>query len=190
MTRTLRHTALRRSSLCRGFSLVELAIVLVILAIALALGVSSYSQWIQNTQIRNAAESIVQGMQRARAEALNRNVSTSFVLGNGAFWTVTDLNANQVIETRPAAEVPQSVTLTVSPVPAGGGVPTTMLTFSSVGTVGSNANGSATITQIDVDTTALTAADSRPLRILVGVGGVVRMCDPNPNVALTDPRHC
>ena len=179
-----------RRSRMTGFSLIELAVVLVVLAIVIALGAPAFAQWIQNSHIRNATESLTHGMLRARAEAVQRNIGTSFSLGNGAFWTVTDLNTNQVIETRPAAEVPPSINLTVLPNPAGGGLPTNTLTYTSIGTLAANANGSAAITQIDVDTSALSAGSSRPLRILVGVGGIVRSCDPNPNVDTADPRHC
>ena len=174
----------------RGFSLIELAVVLVVLAVVIALGAPAFAQWIQNSHIRNSTESLAHGMLRARAEAVQRNVGTTFTLGNGAFWTVTELNANQVIETRPAAELPPSITLTVLPNPAGGGLPTDTLTYTSIGTLAANANGSAAIAQIDVDSSALSAGSSRPLRILIGVGGIVRSCDPNPDVAATDPRHC
>ena len=97
-----------RRSRMTGFSLIELAVVLVVLAVIAALGAPAFAQWIQNSHIRNATESLTHGMLRARAEAVQRNIGTSFSLGNGAFWTVTDLNTNQVIETRPAAEVPPS----------------------------------------------------------------------------------
>jgi hypothetical protein len=39
-----------------------------------------------------------------------------------------------------------------------------------------------------VDTTAIPAADTRELCIMIGTGGVVRMCDPQ--VAAGDSRAC
>lgn len=187
-------SALRRGMASRaisGFTLIELMIGIVILGIALTLAMPSYSQWIQNTHIRNTAESIAHGMQRARAEAVSRNTTVAFTLtpGGGAFWTIVQTNDNTVIESRPAGEISQSVTLTVSPVPAPSEDPPKTVTYSNLGNSVPNADGTSTITQIDVDSSALAAQDSRDLRIVVGVGGVVRMCDPNVSSA-SDPRHC
>ena len=174
----------------RGFSLVELMITLAVIGIVIMVGLPSYSRWIQNSNVRNASESILQGMQRARSEAIARNVSTTYTLGNGALWTVTDITAapNVVIETRPAGEIPPTVTLTVLPAPpAGVLIPTSTLTFNGLGMRIPNADGSASITQIDVSTTALGAADRRPLRITIGAGGILRLCDPHPDIAGKTP---
>lgn len=174
-----------------GFTLIELLIVLVILGIALTLAMPSYSQWIQNTHIRNTTESIAHGMQRARAEAVSRNTTVAFTLtpGGGVFWTIVQTDDNTVIESRPAAEVSQSVTLTVSPIPAPPQDPPKTVTYGNLGNIVANADGTTPITQVDVDSSALPAQDSRDLRIVVGVGGMVRMCDPNVSSA-SDPRHC
>ena len=172
-----------------GFSLIELMIGIVILAIAMAVAMPSYSQWIQNTNIRNAAESIQHGMQRARAEAVSRNTNVAFTLGGGSFWTVSQVSDGSVIESRPAGEISNKVTMTASPVAVPPALPPTTLTLNNLGVVVPNADASTSITQIVVDSSVLAAADSRELRITV-VGGITRMCDPNPGVATTDPRHC
>ena len=173
-----------------GFSLVELMISVVILAIAMAVAMPNYSIWIQNSHIRNAAESIQQGMQRARAEAVARNTNISFTLGSGALWTIRQVSDNSIIEQRPSNEVSSQVTFLVSPVAVSPALPPTTITFGNLGDVQANADATLTITQIDFDSSALAAADSRELRLTIGVGGSVRMCDPNPAVAITDPRHC
>jgi type IV fimbrial biogenesis protein FimT len=51
-----------------------------------------------------------------------------------------------------------------------------------------NVDGSATPTAIDVANPVVQAADRRALRLVVGIGGDVRMCDPQ--VAPSDPRGC
>ena len=56
-----------------GFSIIELMVAIVILVITLSIAVPSFSQFILNTQIRSAAESIRNGLQLARAEAIKRN---------------------------------------------------------------------------------------------------------------------
>ena len=172
-----------------GFSLIELMIGIVILAIAMAVAMPSYSQWIQNTNIRNAAESLQNGLQRARAEAVNRNTNVAFVIGEGAFWTVRQVNDATVIESKASAEMPRNVKAVVWPVAIPPALAPTTITFGSLGTVTPNADGSITINQVDVDSTVLPEADSRNLQIAIGAGGIVRMCDPNV-VSTADPRHC
>jgi len=174
-----------------GVSLIEMMIAIVIMALAVAIAMPIYSVWIQNSHIRNASESIQNGMQRARAEAVARNTSVAFVLGGGPFWTISVVGTGEVIESRPAGEISQNVLMSVFPAPPNPMVdpPTTTVSFGSLGTVIANSPVSASITQIDFDSTTLPAADSRDLRITIGAGGSVRMCDPNVSVT-SDPRHC
>lgn len=75
----------------RGVSLIELIIGIVVLSLVLALGMPSFSAWVQNAQTRTAAESILNGLQLARNEAVRRNANVRFSLTNGAgrvAWTV------------------------------------------------------------------------------------------------------
>lgn len=167
----------------RGFTLIELMITIVIAAIVMAAAIPAYTTWIQNSHIRNASESILNGLQRARAEAVVRNTSVAFVLGGDAFWTVGVVGGD-VIETRPGGEMPSTVSMTILPAPA-----LTTITFSNLGTVIGNTPASGSITQIDIDSTSLSTEESRDLRIVVGPGGGARMCDPNVGSS-TDPRHC
>jgi len=169
-----------------GFTLIELMIGITILAIVLAAGLPSFSQWIHNSRIRTAAESITHGMQKARAEAVSRNTTIAFVLGNGTFWSI--LQGATVIESMPSAETASTISVTSVPTPPATNSPTT-ITFSGMGIVIPNTDGTASITQVDVDSTAISSADSRDLRIVVAAGGAVRMCDPNV-VSTSDPRKC
>lgn len=173
-----------------GFSLIEMMIAIVIMALALAIAMPMYSIWMQNSHIRNATESIQNGIQRARAEAVARNTSVAFVLGGGPFWTISVVGTGEVIESRPAGEISQNVVMAVQPAPANpmADPPTTTVTFSGLGTVIANSPASASITEIGFDSTTLSEADSRNLRITIGAGGAIRMCDPN--VDTSDPRHC
>jgi type IV fimbrial biogenesis protein FimT len=172
-----------------GFSLIEMMIVLVIIALATTMGIPSYRQWVMNTQIRNAAQSVQNGMQKARAESVKRNASIEFVLGTSPLWTIQTAGGGAEIE-RGNAEGTKNVTYTVTPVGA------TTVTFNSLGTVGVppnqplNTDGSAPFTKIDFDSSALSAADSRNLSVTIGAAGNIKMCDPDPGLATTDPRKC
>jgi hypothetical protein len=54
-------------------------------------------------------------------------------------------------------------------------------------------DGSPVLTRLVINNPAMTgamAAEERPLRIDIPIGGSIRMCDPHPNVAAGDPRAC
>jgi type IV fimbrial biogenesis protein FimT len=167
-------------------SLIELAIGLVILGILIAAGAPSFMAWIQNTQIRTTAESLQNGLQVARNEAVRRNARVEFILGGGTTWTVMTVGAApESVQSRSGSEGSVNVILTETP----GGA--TTVTFNGFGRVDANADGSAPLTRIDLDvpTSVIPAADSRDLSITIGGGGQIRMCDPNVS-ATGDPRKC
>lgn len=165
-----------------GFSLIELLIGVAIMAILLGLAMPSFQAWLQNTQIRNGAESVQNGLQRARAESVGRNTNVEFVLGAGSSWVV-QLPDGTNIESRSSNEGSRDVTVAVTP------LGTTTVTFNNFGGVlANNADASVPFTQVDFDSSTLTAAESQELRITIGLGGNVRMCDPN--AAAPSPRAC
>lgn len=169
-------------TLSNGFSLIEMIITVVIMAIVVAVALPTYTVWIQNAHIRNAAESILNGLQRARAEAVVRNVNIEFVL-DGRNWVVRVVGAADSIVSGAADEVSPNVGITPLP-PA-----SSTVTFSNLGILTANTPASTSMAQIGIDSTALAASQSRDLRILILPGGAPRMCDPNV-ASLTDPRHC
>jgi type IV fimbrial biogenesis protein FimT len=61
-----------------GMSLVELMIGIAIASILLMAGIPEFNLWIQNSQNRAAAESILSGIQLARMEAVTRNTQVRF----------------------------------------------------------------------------------------------------------------
>ncbi|MEZ5616533.1 MAG: GspH/FimT family pseudopilin [Rhodocyclaceae bacterium] len=178
----------------RGFTLIELVISIAILGILVALGIPSFSEWIHNTQLRNAAESALNGLQIARSEAVRRNGYTQFILGPGSGWRVISITPPSggvgaacqeiaEIQRRDASEGSSSATVAVTPV----GV--NSVTFTPLGWVGSGTTSCGNpITQLDIDSSVLAAGRSRELRIVITAGGGIRLCDPQ--VAAGDPRSC
>lgn len=167
-----------------GFSLIELMIAVAILGLVLAFALPSYRIWIQNTKVRTATESIQNGIQKARSEALMRNTPVHFSLGANSAWTVQCVNAatcpdlaGGVVETRSSQEGDTS-TVTITPTPGGA----TDIVFTNLGIKSTTAANQ--LDQVDVSTTD---AD-RNLRITIGAGGNVRVCDPNAGTS--DPRRC
>lgn len=173
----------RLKSMHTGFSLVELMITVAVLAILLGVAIPSFQTMVINTQIRNATESITNGLQRARAEAVARNTNIEFVLGTNSAWAINVISPASVIESRLSTEGSTNVTRTVAPAGA------TTLTYNNFGQVvtpnpaNGSAPGSAPLTQVD-----LTAVGgSKDLRVMVGSS--VRMCDPSLSV-IANPRGC
>lgn len=166
----------------RGFSLIELGIGLLLISIITVLAAPAFNVWVQNARIRNAAEGILNGLQLARAEAVRRNASVQLVFDIGAAWTVTAVATGTEIQKR--VTTADSSTATVDILPAGAD----RITFNGMGWLAANDDGSPTITQVDVTSTILSGDEIRPLRVTVGAGGIMKMCDP----ALTagDPRAC
>lgn len=175
-----------------GFTLIELMITVALMAVIATLGMPAYQEWVQNTRVRTTAESIQNGLQLARAEAVRRNTQVVFTLQLNTGWTVgcvvpvADLDGDGLddcpvgIQNRPAAESGAGASVSLAMTPAG----VNTVTFNSLGQV-APPPASASFTQVDVESSA---DNSRKLRVTLGVGGNTRMCDPN--LAATDPRAC
>jgi len=181
----------------RGVTLIELAVTLTIAAVLYMRAGPMFTSWIGNSQTRAAAESVLNGLQLARAEAVRRNRMVQFVVTDGASssWLVGCANPVDngtpgvddpgdclgVIQSHAALEVSANPQLTAVPGDA------TTITFDSLGRVTGNVDGSASATNIDVSNPFVATADRRVLRIALGAAGDVRMCDPAVH---GDPRAC
>jgi type IV fimbrial biogenesis protein FimT len=164
-----------------GFSLIELMIGIVVMIILATLTAPSFKTWIQNSQIRTAAESITNGLQRARAEAVARNTDVAFALGAGTSWAVSAVSDPvPPIESRPGNEGSKDVTVTA--LAADLATPATTVTFNNLGGV---VPAVASLAQVDF--TAV--GGNQNLRVTIGVGGNARMCDPNVAPG-SSPRAC
>ena len=60
--------------------MIEMMIGVALLGILFGLAAPNFKAWLMNSRIRNAAESIQNGLQRARAEAVAQNTNVEFVL--------------------------------------------------------------------------------------------------------------
>jgi type IV fimbrial biogenesis protein FimT len=170
----------------RGFTLTELLLAITVLGVLLAAGLPSFQKMLLNMQVRAAAESVANGLQRARAEAIARNTTVQFVLGTGTSWTVDYVTkpvaTDPPLDTRASAEGSANATLTA--VAAELSTAATTITYNNLGQVVANADASAALSRVSF---AATGAGLN-LRVTIGAGGNARVCDPS--LPSTNVRAC
>lgn len=174
-----------------GFTLIELLVTIALFSVLATFAIPSYQNMIENGKVRTVTNSILTGLQIARAEAVKRNTKVQFDFRTGSAWTVCVAPAAPgscpstddatTIQSRGVGQGGTGhVTITET---AGGAAASGPYVFNGFGGMTSP----ATAMTINVGNSAL--AGSRDLRVVVGVGGSVKSCDP----ALTDaddPRRC
>lgn len=170
----------------RGMTLVEILVSLTVLGILVMMALPSFSEALQNKQLRAASEALLNGMQTARGEAIKRNLPVQVVIGPGTGWTVTEAASGTFIQARSKDEGSPNAVVAITPAGA------TKATFTPLGGTRFNLDGSASITQLDISNPGGGACQPtgpmRCLRVTISGGGSLKMCDPI--VAAPDPRAC
>lgn len=194
----------------RGFSLIELMVTVVILLLLVLAAVPSIGTWLDNTRIRNQADSVMGGLQAARAEAVrtNQNVSFWLVSANAAgalddTCTLSSTSSSWVVSVAsPAthcATWQNTAPVKIFSSRAMGGdsarvsvaaltfgttpTATTTVTFNGFGRVANT----TPIGRIDLGGSG--GGSYRSLRVVVSPSGSVSLCDPAVSSS-TDPRKC
>lgn len=168
-----------------GFTLIELMVTISILAIVLSAAFPSYRTFVANAQIRSTAESIRNGLQLARAEAIKRNAKVKFTIAsaiNDSSWSVGCVtvvaDCPAVIQSKTASEGSAN---TIRIIKTGSNT----LNFTNLGTTDST---TGQLSRLDIDNTSIPVAISADLSVSIQTGGNARVCDPN--AAATDPKYC
>ncbi len=158
-----------------GFTLVELMVVVVIIAISATLAAPSFAQMIANYRVRSAAESMINGLNYARAEAVRRNTAVRFSLTTGGSgWTVSQVSPSATLQSRSDNDSPGTTVASSNS--------STAVTFLPTGLL----QAGVQLAQVTVSSVV---ADTDTRRINLFGGGLIRMCDPSVTTT-GDPRGC
>jgi len=191
----------------RGFTLVELMVVIAIVGILVLLGAPEFGVWQANSQIRSVAEAFQNDLRAAQAEAVKRNRRVALVLTNAGVSDNTNFAAanparNWAVITLPLTGSAEESSFISSYIQNAGS--NTLITggvgaicFNSVGRLTGSAeiaragNVVCAIDEISYDfdisrSNLSTDNRLRPLRLQVRLGGQIRLCDPS----LSGPAGC
>lgn len=192
----------------RGFSLIEMVVAMAVLGILMAAVMPNIGEWLSNSKVRTAAESIQAGLQIARGDAVKSNRTVTLWLvsladdkvmdnscqlaSTSGSWVVSvaspvgacatapsTLNPPMLVSAHPMGDGGEGVT--VAALQSDGVQAATSVSFNGFGQV----VGTGGISKIDVSATGAT----RALRIQVSPSGSTFVCDPHVTDN-HDPRYC
>ena len=195
----------------RGFTLIELLVTISVFAFLMLLAAPSFTSWIQDAQVRTAAESLANGLRVAQAEAARRHRQVALVLtngvpnpgvtaqANGKNWFVTAIPNTAANESYPNPPAPSP--LMVQSGALGAVAPNAQLTgqaavcFSSLGRLTTLNDGTYNCTipasgTVTYNVTNSRYAAARALNVTVGLGGSIRVCDPSKSLSQNNPDAC
>lgn len=165
---------------CDGFSLIELVVAMAVMGVVLARGVPTVTGWVQNTQIRTAAEAVQNGLQIARQQAVQLNTKVKFTL-TGSDWSISVVNPATAIQSRTNSVDTPNASIAGSQ---------TEVVFNGLGRVSPSPSSliSFAVTNPTWGTCAAAGGGMHCMSVTVQSGGQIRLCDPKlPN---TDPQSC
>jgi type IV fimbrial biogenesis protein FimT len=199
----------------RGFTLIEMAVVIAIAGILLAQGIPAFHAWTANMRIRTVAESLQNDLRRAQTEAVRRSRQVALVLTDDTPTianpdsTASTTARNWVLYALPLLGGDEEANEITSATNEGGttgfilgfnqnvGTDTTVISDSATlcfNSVGRLTASTTTIANADDATCTLPSsaeprlfrtqngAGDRPLWVTVGLGGQIRLCDPNRTI--------
>ncbi|MCX8087288.1 MAG: GspH/FimT family protein [Rhodocyclaceae bacterium] len=170
----------------RGLSLIEVIIVIVLIGFLLITGLPAFSTMLANQRIRSVADAVLAGLQTARIEAMKRNQNVTFTFDPDSTkaWQIT-LPDSTVLQSMFADQRGSVAVVPWHDVD--------QIVFNNLGRRTTPSSGSVNVLNIDIRNPAIDACETeggslRCLRITVGIGGELRLCDPKRPAG--DPQAC
>jgi type IV fimbrial biogenesis protein FimT len=174
-----------------GFTLIELLIAISIFIFLVMLAGPMYAQFMANSQIRNAGEAMLNGVQRAQATAISGNAQTRLLVNTATGWRILETiegaepSPPNPIQVYAKGDGAPNATVALTPADA------TQITFDGFGRIVPNADASPTISCIDVSNS--TVSGTRNLRVVISnnvIGMGTKLCDPDAAIVAPDPLAC
>lgn len=195
------------SRMNRGFSLVEVMVVITLMVILVMLAMPSLGIYTENSKIRSVAEAFASSAQKARTEAIRTNqavqlilttdspvianVGTSNLSSTAGNWIVRSVSDDATpvytfIEGKDAREgsgrSDASTSVSISGV--SNSAATSAITFNSAGSTSLGARW-----LVDFTSSSAACTPVRCLRVIITSSGQVKMCEPAATAA-NDTRAC
>ena len=182
-----------------GFTLLEIMIVVAIMGVMLAVGAPALSAYMTNAKILASAQSVLGGLQEARAEAVRRNSNANFVLtsstslndpsaaadGSGTSWLISvpdpiTPSVRSVVNSKSSKEGSGDTIVVSANSPS--------IMFTSLGATNLTAPA---IFQFMPPAGNTCGGNFRCINVVVTSGGRTQLCDPAiASSAIGDSRRC
>ena len=187
-----------------GFTLIEVLVTLVLVAILSTIAVPTMTVWVANARVQGVAEQLQNALRLTQSEAMRRGRQTVFVLtnatpavaatpaANGSNWYLQSLPLlnGEAVSDSTAYIQGSSLNSDARATITGPAV----TCFSSFGRQVSNtATGLGSNCTAQTQTYSVTAGSisgARNLKVTVSVGGQIRMCDAARTLSATTPDGC
>jgi type IV fimbrial biogenesis protein FimT len=191
----------------RGFSLIELVISVTIVALLLLVAVPALQSWVSDARVRTAAESFQNAVRLAQAEAVKRSRTAVVMLTdgtpsidakpaqNGTRWVVRLLERSTTDTEESSLFVRGGGEASSGDVTVSGQALVCFNAFGQQTTLSSSATGLGTACSApddSEDTTdfSFSRSGSRTLKVLISLGGKVRLCDAEKTFSDSHPDGC
>lgn len=184
-----------------GFTLIELAVGLAIVSILLVIGMPTLNALLDSSRLKSAASGFSAGIQLARAQAISRNQSVTFLpaIAGGSLtagWAVWNVGGAQALESKSVEESSGQRVQVTSLDSTGNAVGVESITFNGLGSAVFRDTAGAVVV-VNPAVFAFTSNSGacypggsvRCLDVRVTSAGQVRLCDPAVTVA-GDTRIC
>jgi type IV fimbrial biogenesis protein FimT len=174
----------------RGVTLIEMMVGLTIISCLLLVGMPSFTNWIQELQVRGAAESIQSGLLLARSEAIRRNRPVQLTLADAGGlieWRIgcvtADAECPELITQRKRGEGGLNMRMAAGAAPAGSagtalavgaGLPASLV-FNGLGQLAAPAPARIEVSHV-------TLGSARRLIVRIDAG-MARICKPQQDCA-------